>query len=182
MDITLWCRCFRSILEFVSDSRPHFRAESVHWFIYINKIEYFVHRRRVCNEQWELMLPFNKLYISLWCRCSLSIFDIDSDSRPHFRYESVQRLLYFKKVGIFVHRRRVCKEQWELVTPSTELDISLWCRCYLSIFEFDSDSRPHFRSESVQRFIYYKKLGTLSIGEEIVRSNGNYCYHPLKWI
>ena len=66
--------------------------------------------------------------------------------------------------------------------PSTKLDISLWCRCFLSFFDYDSDSRPHFRSESDQRLIYYKKLESLSIGEEFVRSIGNYCYHPLNWI
>ena len=242
LDISLWCRCYLSIFEFDSDSRPHYRAESVHWFIYFNKIEYFVHRSRVCNEQWELILPFNKLDKSLWCGCYLSIFEFDSDSRPHFRAESVQRFkyfhkvgyfvqnrivckcqlelvslftkldialwcrcilwifdfdsefrphcrfesvhwfIYFNKIGYFVHRRRACNVQWEFVLPFTKLDISLWYRCFLSIFDIDSDSRPHFRSEWVQRFIYFKKMGTLFIGEEIVRSNGNYCFHPLKWI
>ena len=102
------------------------------------------------------MLPFIKLDISIWCRCFLSIFDFDSDSRPHFRSESVQRFIYCNKIGFFVHKRRVCKEQLELVLPFIRLDISIWCRCFLSIFDFDSDSRPHFRSESAQRFIYCK--------------------------
>ena len=130
----------------------------------------------------ELLLPFIRLDISIWCRCFLSIFDFDSDSRPHFRSESAQRFIYCNKIGFFVHKRRVCKEQWELVLPFIRLDISIWCRCFLSIFDFDSDSRPHFRSESAQRFIYCKELNSLSIREEFVRSNWNYCYHSLDWI
>ena len=159
LDIPFWCRCIISILDFDSDSRPHFRFESVHWFIYFNKIGYFVHKRSVYKDQWELVLPCTKLDISIWCRCFLSIFDFDSDSRPHFRPESVQRLIYFNKIGYFVHKRSVYKDQWELVLPCTKLDISIWCRCFLSIFDFDSDSRPHFRPESVQRLIYFNKIG-----------------------
>ena len=159
LDISIWCRCFLSIFDFDSDSRPHFRPESVQRFIYFNKIGYFVHKRSVYKDQWELVLPFTKLDISIWCRCFLSIFDFDSDSRPHFRPESVQRLIYFNKVWYFVHKRSVYKDQWELVLPCTKLDISIWCRCFLSIFDFDSDSRPHFRPESVQRFIYFNKIG-----------------------
>ena len=111
--------------------------------------------------QWELELIFTKLDISIWCRCFLSIFDFYSDSRPHFRSESVQRFINCNKIGYFVHRRRVCKEQWELVLTFTKLDISIWCRCSLSIFDFDSDSRPHFHPESAQRFIYCNKIGNL---------------------
>ena len=128
------------------------------------------------------MLPFTKLDISIWCRCFLSIFDFDSDSRPHLRPESVQRLIYFNKIGYFVHKRSVYKDQWELVLPFTNLDISIWCRCFLSIFDFESDSRPHFRPESVQRLIYFIKLDTLSIREVFIRSNGNSCYHSINWI
>ena len=145
--ISLLCGSFLSIFEIDSDSRPHFLAESVHWFIYFNKIGHFVHRRRVCNEQWEIVLSFNTLDISLWCGWFLLIFDYVSDSRPHFWPESVQRFIYLIKIGYFVHRRRVCRKQWELVIPSTKLDISLWCRCFLSIFDFDSGTRPHFRAE-----------------------------------
>ena len=174
MDITLWCRCFFSIFDIDSDSRPHFRYESVQRLIYFKKVGIFVHRRRVCKEQWELVSPSTKLDISLWCRCYLSIFEFDSDSRPHCRAESVQRFIYFNRIEYFVHRRRVCNEQWELMFLFNKLYISLWCRVFLSIFDIDSDSRPHFRSESVQRFIYFNNLGPLSIGEEIVGSNGNY--------
>ena len=159
LDIYIWCRCFLSIFDFYSDSRPHFRSESVQRFIYCNKIGFFVHKRRVCKEQWELVLTFTKLDISIWCRCFLSIFDFDSDSRPHFHHESAQRFIYCYKIGFFVHKRRVCKEQWELVLTFTKLDISIWCRCFLSIFDFDSDSRPHFHPESAQRFIYCNKIG-----------------------
>ena len=168
MDISIWCRCFLSIFDYDSDSIPHFWSESVQRFIYFNKIGYFVHKSRVCKEQRELgllftkldksiwcrcFLPFTKLGISLWFRCFLSIFDFDSDSRPYFRSESFQRFTNFNKIGSFVHKRRVCKEQWEFVLPFTKLDISIWCRCFLSIFDVDSDSRTHFRSESVQSFL-----------------------------
>ena len=104
---------------FDSDSRPHFRSESVQRFINCNKNGYFVHRRRVCKEQWDLVLTFTKLDISIWCRCFLSIFDFDSDSRPHFQPESAQRFIYCNKIGFFVIKRRVCNEQWELVLPFT---------------------------------------------------------------
>ena len=159
MDIYLWCRCFLTIFDFDSDSRPHFRPESVQRFIYFHKNGYFVHKRRVCKEQRELILLFTRLDVSIWCRCFLTIFDFDSDSRPHFRPESVQRFIYFHINGYFVHKRRVCKEQRELILLFTRLDVSIWCRCFLTIFDFDSDSRPHFWSESVQRFIYFHKIG-----------------------
>ena len=136
MDISIWCGCFLRIFDFDSDSRPHFRSESVQRFIYFNKIGYFFHKRSVCKEQWELVLPFTKLDISIWCGCFLSIFDFDSDSRPHFLSESVQRFIYFNKIGYFFHKRSVCKEQWELVLTFTKLDISIWCRCFLSNFRF----------------------------------------------
>ena len=118
------------------------------------KIGYLVHRRRVCKEHWELLLPPTKLDISLWCICFLSLSILIRIlyliSAPNQSSDS-----YNSKIGYFVHRRRVCKEQWEILLPPTKLDISVWCRCFLSIFDFDSDSRPHFRSESVQTFIYY---------------------------
>ena len=159
LEISIWCRCFLSILDFDSDSRPHFRPESVQRLIYFNKIGYFVHKRSVHMDQWKLELTCTKLEISIWCRCFLSIFDFDSDSRPHFRPESVQRFIYSNKFGYFVHKRSVYKDQWELVVPRTKLDISIWCRCFLSVFDFDSYSRPHFRPESVQRLIYFNKIG-----------------------
>ena len=159
MGITIWCRCFLSIFDFDSDSRPHFQPETAQRFIYCNKIGFFVHKRRVCKEHLEFVLTFTKLDISIWCRCYLSIFDFDSDSRPHFQPETAQRFIYCNKIGFFVHKRRVCKEHWELVLTFTKLDISIWCRCFLSIFNFYSDSKPHFWSESVQRFIYCNKIG-----------------------
>ena len=134
LDISICCRCFLSIFDFVSDSRPHFRLESVQRFIYYNKIGYFFHKRSVCKDQWELLFPFTKLEISIWCWCFLSIFDFVSDSRPHLIPESVQRFIYFNKIGYFVHKRSVCKDQWELVFPFTKLEISIWCWCFLSIF------------------------------------------------
>ena len=159
MEISIWCRCFLSVFDFDSDSRPHFRPESVQRLIYFNKIGYFVHKRSVYKDQRELVLTLTKLEISIWCRCFLSVFDFDSDSRPQSRPESVQRLIYFNKIGYFVHKRSVYKHNWELVLPRTKLDISIRCRCFLTIFDFDSDSRPHFRPESFQRFIYSNKIG-----------------------
>ena len=151
-DVFFQFSIFIRILELISD--PNSQR-----FIYCNKIGFFVHKRRVCNEQWELVLTFTKLDISIWCRCFLSIFDFDSDSRPHLQPESAQRFIYYNKIGFFVHKRRVCNEQWELVLTFTKLDISIWCRCFLSIFDFDSDSRPHFQPESAQRFINCNKIG-----------------------
>ena len=159
MGISIWCRCFLSIFDVDSDSRLHFQLESAQRFIYCNKIGFFVHKRRVCKEQWELVLTFTKMDISIWYRCFLSINDFYSNSRPHFRPESVQRFIYYNNIGYFFHKRRFFMEQWELVFPFTKLEISIWCWCFLSIFDFDSESRPHFRSESVQRFINCNKIG-----------------------
>ena len=149
LDISIWCRCFLTIFDFDSDFRPHFRPESFQRFIYSNIIGYFVHKRSVYKDQWELVLPRTKLDISIWCRCFLTIFDFDSDFRPHFRPESFQRFIYSNIIGYFVHKRSVYKDQWELVLTLTKLETSIWCRCFLSVFDFDSDSRPHFRPESV---------------------------------
>ena len=173
MGISLWFRGFLSIFDYDSDSIPHFRSESVQRFIYFNKIGYFVHKRRVGKLQRELVLPFSKLAISFWFRCFLQINDFESDSRPLFRSESVQRFIYSNKIGYFVHKRRVSKVQWELVLPFTKLGITLWLRCFLSIFDFDSDSRPHFRSESVQRFIYFNKIGYFVHKRRFFFVNGN---------
>ena len=173
LDISIWCRCFLSIFDFDSDSRPHFRPESVQRFIYFNLIGYFVHKRSVYKDQWELELTCTKLEMSIWCRCFLSIFDFDSDSRPHFRPESVQRLICFNKIGYFIHKRSVYKDQWELVLTCTKMEISIWCRCFLSIFDFDSDSRPHFRPESVQRFIYFNLIGYFVHKRSVYKTNGN---------
>ena len=123
--------------------------------------------------QWELVLPFTKLGISLWCRGFLSIFDFDSDSIPHFRSESVQRFIYFNKIGYFVHKSRVCKWQSELGLLFTQLDVSIWCRCFLRIFDFDSDSRPYFRSKWVQRYIYCNKIGYFGHTRRFFFVNGN---------
>ena len=156
-----------------SDSRPHFRSESVQRFIYFNKTGYFVHQRRVGKLQLELVLPFTKLAISLWFRCFLLINDFNSDSRSYFRSESVQRFIYFIKIGYFVHKRRVGKLQWELVLPFTKLDISLWCRCFLAILILirilDLISDPN---QSRDSYILIK-LDTLSIREELVSCNWN---------
>ena len=123
MDIYIWCRWFLSIFDYDSDSRPHFRSESVQRFICFSKIGYFVHKSRVCKEQWELVLPFTKWIFLYDADVFFQFFDFDSDSRPHFRSESVQLFIYWNKIGCFVHKRRVCKCRWELVLPFTKLEI-----------------------------------------------------------
>ena len=171
LDILIWCRCFLSIFDFDSDSRPHFRPESAQRFIYFNKIGYFAHKRSVCKEQWELALPFSKLDISIWCRWFLSIFDFDSYSRPHFQPESFQRFIYFNKIEYFVHKKVFVRSNG-ISVPFTILDIFIWCRWILSTFDFESDSRPHFRPDSVQKFIYFNKIGYFVHKKVFVRSNG----------
>ena len=159
--------------DFDSDSKPHFGSESAQRFIHCNKIGFFVHKRRVCNEQWELVLTFTKLDISIWSRCFLSIFGFYSDSRPHFRSESVQRFINCNKIGYFVHRRRVCKEQWELVLTFTiwiylyDADVFFQFSILIRILNLISD--PNQPRDS---FIVIK-LDSLSIREEFVMSNGN---------
>ena len=119
--------------RFDSDSRPHFRPESVQRFIYFNIIGYFFHKRSVCMEQWGLVWRFTKIgYIYMLQMFSFN-FRFVSDSRPHFRLESVQRFIYFNKNGYFFHKRGFCKDHWELEFPFTKLEISIWCWCFLSI-------------------------------------------------
>ena len=158
-DISLWCRWFLSISGFDSVSGAHFSPESFQRFIYFNQIGHFVVRRRVCWDHWEVVLYITDWDISLWCRWFLSISGFDSVSGAHFSPESFQRFIYFIQIGQFVHRRRVCLHHWEVVLYFTDLDISLWCRWFLSISGFDSGSGAHFSPESFQRFIYFIQNG-----------------------
>ena len=123
------------------------------------QIGHFVLRRRVCWDHWEVVLYFTELDITLWCRCFLSISGSDSVSGAHFSPESFQRFIYFIQIGHFVLRRRVCWDHREVVLYFTDLDISLWCRWFLSISGFDSVSGAHFCPESFQRFIYIIQIG-----------------------
>ena len=129
MGIYLWFRCFLSIFDFDSDldliSYPNQSRDS---YILIKLDTLSIREGFFC--QWELVLPFTKLAISLWFRCFLQINDFDSDSRPHFRSESVQRFIYSNKIGYFVHKIRVSKVQWELVLPFTKMGISLCIAFY----------------------------------------------------
>ena len=123
------------------------------------QIGHFVLRRRVCWDHWEVVLYFTDLDISLWCRWFLKISGFDSVSGADFSPESIQRFIYFIQIGHFVLRRRKCWHHWEVVLYFTDLDISLWCRWFLSISGFDSVSGAHLRPESVQRFIYSIQIG-----------------------
>ena len=168
LDITLWCRWFLSISGFDSVSGAHFSPESVQRFIYFIHIGQFAFRRRVCWDHSEVLLYFTDLDISLWCRFFLSISGFDSVSGAHLSPESFQRFIYYIQIGHFVLRRRVCWDQWEVVLYFTDLDISLWCRWFLSISGFDSVSGAHFSPESFQRFIYFFRLDTLCLGDVYV--------------
>ena len=168
MDITLWCRWFLSISGFDSVSDAHLSAKSFQRFIYFIQIGQFVLRRRVCLHHWEVVLYFTDLDISLWCRWFLSISGFDSISGEHFSPESFQRFIYFIQIGHFGFRRRVSWEHREVLLYFTDLDISLWCRWFLSISGFDSLSGAHFSLESFQRFIYFFRLDTLCLGDVYV--------------
>ena len=159
------------------------------------QIGHFAFRGRVCWDHWEVVLYFTDLDISLWCRWFLSISGFDSVSGAHFSPESFQIYIYFFildtlwstfqsriipgahfspviylffQIGHFVLRRRVCWDHWEVVLYFTDLDISLWCRWFLSISGFDSVSGAHFSPESFQRFIYFFRLDTLCLGDVYV--------------
>ena len=168
LDISLWCRWFLSISGCNSVSGAHFSPESFQRFIYFIQIGHFVLRRRVCWDHWEVVLYFTDLDISLWCRWFLSISGFDSVSGAHFSPESFQRFIYFIQIGHFVLMRRVWWDHWEVVLYFTDLDISLWCRWFLSISGFDSVSGAHFSPESFQRFIYFFRLDTLCLGDVYV--------------
>ena len=145
------------------------------------QIGHFVLRWRVCWDHWEVVLYFTDLDISLWCRWFLSISGFDSVSGAHFCPESFQRFIYIIQIGHFVLRRRVCWHHWEVVLYFTDLDISLWCRWFLSISDFDSVSGAHFSPESFQRFIYFFRLDTLCLGDVYDGIIGKYCCTSLIW-
>ena len=54
--------------------------------------------------------------------------------------------------------RRVWWDHWEVVLYFTDLDISLWCRWFLSISGCNSVSGADLSPESFQRFIYYIQI------------------------
>ena len=168
MDITLWCRWFLSISGFDSVSDAHLSPESFQRFIYFIQIGQFVLRRRVCLHHWEVVLYFTDLDICLWCRWFLSISGFDSVSGAHFSPESVQRFIYFIQIGDFVLMRRVRWDHREVVLWFNDLDISLWCRWFLSISGLVSVSGAHFSPESFQRFIYFFRLDTLCLADVYV--------------
>ena len=84
------------------------------------------------------------------------------------RSRIIPDIYLFFHIGHFVLRRRVCWDHWEVVLYFTDLDISLWCRWFLSISGFDSVSGAHFSPESFQRFIYIFRLDTLCLGDVYV--------------
>ena len=139
LDISLWCRCFLSISGFDSVSGAHFSPESFQRFIYFIQIGHFAFRGRVCWDHWEVVF------------LSISGFDW-----------IIPDIYLFFQIGHFVLRRRAC---WDLYFT---LDISLWCRWFLSISGFDSVSGAHFSPESFQRFIYFFRLDTLCLGDVYV--------------
>ena len=51
-----------------------------------------------------------------------------------------------------------------------------------SFSDFDSDSRPHFRPESFQRFIYFNKIQHFLLMERIVIVHSNQWCNSLNWI
>ena len=61
------------------------------------------------------------------------------------------------------------------------MNISLWCRFFLSISGFDSGSGALFHSESFQRFIYCNKNEHLHSWKECVRVNSNLWYNSKNW-
>ena len=110
--------------------------------------------------------------ITLWSRWFSSISGFDSDSRPQFRIESVQRFIYFNKIEYFVHRKSLLASRGNRVY-SVLIGDNLMKQMLFFNFGFWFDSRPQFRIESVQRFIYFNKLNTLSTREEFVSFKGN---------
>ena len=111
--------------------------------------------------------------ITLWSRCFSSISGFDSDSRAHFRTESVQRLINYNKIEYFVHRRRVVYFKWKYSfmylnwTYPYDSDVFVQFRVLIRISEPNSVS-----NQSRDSFIFIK-LNTLSTGEELLTSRGN---------
>ena len=50
------------------------------------------------------------------------------------------------------------------------------------IFDFDSDSRPNFRSESFQRFIYFNKIGYFFHKRRVFKDHLGFVLPITRWI
>ena len=157
MDITLWSRCFSSISGFDSDSRAHFRSESVQRLINYNKFEYFVHRSRVVNFKWKSSF----MYLN-WT------YPYDSDVFLQFRV--LIRILEPNSVSnhsrdsfILIKLKTLSTGEELLTSRGNRVLIILigdnfMKQMFSSISGIGWDSRAHFRSESVQRLINYNKI------------------------
>ena len=170
LGISLWCGGFLSIFDFDSDSRPYFRSKSVQRFIYSNKIGYFVHKSRVCKEQRELGLLFTNwinLYdadvffqFSMWIRI-LELISDPNQSRVSYNLIKLDTLSI--REGFFC--------QWELVLPFTkwifQYDADVFFQFSIMIRILNLISDPNQSRDSYTLI----KLDTLSIREELVRSN-----------
>ena len=100
-------------------------------------------------------------------------FGFYSDSRAHFRSESVQRLINNNKIEYFVHRRRVVNFKWKYSfmylnwTYPYDSDVFLQFRVLIRILEpicVPNQSRDSFT---------LIKLNALSTGAELLTSSGN---------
>ena len=136
-------------------------------------IGHFVLRRRVCWDHWEVVSLGSSVvlhwfgHISMMQMVSFN-FWFWFEFWSTFQSRIIPVIYLFFQIGHFVLRRRVCWDHWEVVLYFTDLDISLWCRWFLSISGFDSVSGAHFSPESFQRFIYFFRLDTLCLGDVYV--------------
>ena len=184
MDITLWSRCFSSISGFDSDSRAHFRSESVQRLINYNKIEYFVHRSRVVNFKWKSSFMYlNWTYpydsdVFLQFRVLIRILEpnsVSNQSRDSFILIKLKTLstgeeLLTSGIGwdsnqsrdsFILIKLKTLSTGEELLTSRGNRVLSILIgdnfmkQMFSSISGIGWDSRAHFSSESVQRLINY---------------------------
>ena len=124
----------------------------LHWFGHISMMQ---------------MVSFNfGFWFGFWCS---------------FQSRIIPEIHLFFQIGHFVLRRRVCWDHGEVVLYFTDLDISLWCRWFLSISGFDSVSGEHFSSNHSRDSFILFRLDTLGLGDVYVGIIGKYCCTSLIW-
>ena len=153
MDISLWSGCFSSISGFDSDSRAHLRSESVQRFIYFTKLNTLTQEKSLLASRGNRVLSIligHKFMKQMFS----SISGFDSDSRPQFRSESVQRFIYFPNWILCPQEKSLLASRGNRVS-SILFGHNFMKQMFFFNFGFWFGSRPQFRPESVQRFVYF---------------------------
>ena len=158
MDISLWCRCFRSISGFDSVSGDHFSPKSAQRFIILFRLYIWPYETCMLGSLGSSVVIHWIGHISM-----MQMFSFNFGFWFGFRSSLPSRISpeihWFYSDWTLWPYETCMLGSLEVVLKFTKLDISLWCRCFLSISGFDSVSGAHYPPESVQRIIYFIQIG-----------------------